>query len=339
MPRLLELNKENFSLEELLISGDCAPSKEGFKRYQAIEYLYRGDSKREVCDRCHISLRTLNRWIGRLNNEGLDGLAIKGKSGRPRKIAIDKFKCEYLPLVLSPKDKENWTAIKFHTYLRKDCKEELCYKTLLNYFHENKLSLVRGRPYNVKQDEKKREDFLVKLKALSTNKTREIWFGDEVGFEGDPRPRSLWVTKGTKPKIKRSHEHLRFNAVGAVNPESGEFFSLAVPHNDSKVFQIFLDELAKATKNKKITLILDNAAWHKIKSLNWYNIKPLFLPPYSPDLNPIENIWRLIKINFFNSWYAKNIEQLIERVCLALNWLTINPSKVSKTASYQYMLR
>lgn len=339
MPKRLELNKENFTLEELRVASNCAPKKEGFKRYQAIEFLYTGDSKQEVCRRCHISIRTLNRWIRSLNEEGLDGLAIKGKSGRPRKIDVDKFRCEYIPLVLSPEEIGSWTAIKFHTYLKKECNEELCYKTLLNYFHENNLSLVRGRPYNIKQDDEKREKFILDLKEVYSDKTKEIWFSDEVGFEGDPRPRSLWVTKGTKHKVKRSHEHLRFNAVGAVNPETGEFFSLAVPHNDHKVFQVFLDEFSQITKGMSVVVVFDNASWHKVSNLNWHNIEPMFLPPYSPDLNPIENVWRLIKINFFNSWFAKNIEQLIDRVCVALNWLSENPKQVAKTASMQYLLR
>jgi transposase len=209
-PRL-ELNRENFTIEELLVARNCAPTQEGFIRYLAIEFLYLGDSKSEVCRRCRMNPKTLNRWITRLNTQGLDGLAIKGRSGRPRKIGIDKFKCEYIPLILN-EESDCWTALKFHTFLQQEHKEELCYSTLLNYFHENKLSLVRGRPYNIKQDEEQRLEFIKRLKAVDTDKTREIWFCDEVGFEGDPRPRPLWVTKGTKPKIKRSHEHLRFNA-------------------------------------------------------------------------------------------------------------------------------
>jgi transposase len=124
-----------------------------------------------------------------------------------------------------------------------------------------------------------------------------------------------------------------------VEPTSGEFFALAVPHNDKEVFQVFLEELAKATENRKITLVLDNASWHKVRTIEWHGIEPLFLAPYSPDLNSIENLWRLLKINFFNSWYAKTIEELIERVCLALSWLTLNPEKVAQTTSMTYLLR
>ena len=61
---------------------------------------------------------------------------------------------------------------------------------------------------------------------------------------------------------------------------------------------MFIDEFVKShppTANRQILLVLDNASWHKPKRLNWHHIKPLYLPPYSPDLNPIEHAWSKIK--------------------------------------------
>ena len=69
------------------------------------------------------------------------------------------------------------------------------------------------------------------------------------------------------------------------------------------------------TTNRQILLVLDNASWHKPKRLNWHHIKPLYLPPYSPDLNPIEILWKVLKDRFFSDWYAKTLEQLEQRVC------------------------
>jgi transposase len=51
-------------------------------------------------------------------------------------------------------------------------------------------------------------------------------------------------------------------------------------------------------RGKTIYLVLDNASWHKTKKLNWYHIEPLYLPPYSPDFNPIERLWQHLKSNY-----------------------------------------
>ena len=338
MPKQLAIDCENTNREELHLAKQSAPTKQGFIRYQALEFLYKGDSNHEVAERSGVKVRTIQRWIKLFNAEGLDGLALKGKSGRPRKIPIDKFQAEYLPIILDPKlaGEDSFTAIKFHTFLKENYEENLCYQTLLNYYHEQRLSLIVPRP-NVtdKQDTEKRESFIQTIRKLAEHK-KEIWFSDEVGFEGDPRPRARWVKKGSKPVNGRASEHIRFSAIGSINPLSGEIMSLVVPGADQKIFQVYLDELSKATKQREIHLVLDNASWHKANGLKWHNIKPIYLPPYSPDYNPIENLWRFMKLNFFNNWYAKTVEELIDRICIAFNSLTAQQIKSTTNPSHLF---
>lgn len=339
VPKVLKINKEIASTDEVLTAMRCAPTQQGYEIYQGIKFLYQGYSIQETARLSEVTDRTVRIWVNKFNSEGLSGLAIRAKSGRPRRIPIDKFKAEYLPLVLNPEkvSEDNFTAIKFHLYLTDKQNEDLCYQTVLTYFRENSLSRVVPRPSVMdKQDKEQRERFIGQFKEL-TNNNKEIWFGDEVGFEGDPRPRARWVKKGSKPVNGRASEHIRFSAIGSINPASGEIFSLVVPSVDQKVFQIYLDEFHKATKGRKIILVLDNASWHKALKLTWHNITPLFLPTYSPDLNPIEMLWRFMKINHFSNWYARNVEELIEKICIAFNDLT--KEQIKSTTNPSYLLR
>ena len=106
------------------------------------------------------------------------------------------------------------------------------------------------------------------------------------------------------------------------------------------MFQAFLDELAKHTarvaKRKQVVLVLDNASWHKHTNLNWHHITPCYLPAYSPDFNPIEAIWRVLKERFFNGWIAKSQEQLIERICVAIR--SLFASEISSIASVAHLI-
>lgn len=102
------------------------------------------------------------------------------------------------------------------------------------------------------------------------------------------------MKRGSRPTQGYYGGHVRQNVVGAVSPETGQLVSLIVPHCDTEVFQLFLDVMASEVpkkRNKKVILVLDNASWHKAKSLNWHHIEPVYLPPYSPDFNPIERFW------------------------------------------------
>lgn len=62
----------------------------------------------------------------------------------------------------------------------------------------------------------------------------------------------------------------------------------------------------------------------------------MFLPPYSPDFNPIETIWKVIKDRFFTQWFAKTLPELIERICKALNSLASD--EISSIAAVSHLV-
>ena len=133
------------------------------------------------------------------------------------------------------------------------------------------------QPWPDRQDEKQRAAFLEKLKHLSQQTDIDLWFADESGFEGDPRPRRRWDHKGNKTRVTQNRDHLRMNVMGMVCPRTGEFFAVETSHSDSDTFQAFLNEAGKSITFERTLniLILDNASWHKRKSLQWNGWQPL----------------------------------------------------------------
>jgi transposase len=73
-------------------------------------------------------------------------------------------------------------------------------------------------------------------------------------------------------------------------------------------------------------------AWQRRKATNWHRWQPKYLPPYSPDLNPIERIWLTMKARWFNNDVCKNEEKLLERLDQAILDVINNPKKAQKTA-------
>ena len=334
---------ENATLEQVRVAQRCAPTQEGFIRFQALEFLLRGYDESEVSKLLNFSVRTIEKWRNSFNFGGIDAVAIRGRSGRPRKISPKDFEDRVIPLLEDPSlaNEAHWTGVKLHGYLRAELKEELGYSTLLRYLNEGEYRHLMPRKWPERQDPELREQFLSTIRQLHGEPNTELWFCDECGFEGDPRPRRVWVKRGSKPKVPYFGNHIRANVVGAVQPQSGAFFSLVVSGVDQDVFQVFLDQLATETKKRdaKTVLVLDNAAWHKGKTLNWHHITPCYLPPYSPDLNPIETLWRWIKENFFTQWYAKSLEALIERLCTALKNCSDSPNPTASVACMNHLLR
>jgi transposase len=87
------------------------------------------------------------------------------------------------------------------------------------------------------------------------------------------------------------------NVTGMICPRQGEFYALESTHTDSEVFQVFLNYVNKDIKleHRRNLLIGEDATWYKRKKLDWGNFELVFLPPYSPDFNPIERLWLVTK--------------------------------------------
>jgi transposase len=87
-----------------------------------------------------------------------------------------------------------------------------------------------------------------------------------------------------------------FYLYGAVEPTTGAHFFLELPYLNSRAFHWWLDGFAGAFPHALNLLVLDNGAGHKAKAVRWpSNVVPVFLPPSSPELNPMERLWRDLK--------------------------------------------
>ena len=108
-----------------------------------------------------------------------------------------------------------------------------------------------------------------------------------------------------------------------------------MPQCNSVTFQIYLDEFSKQRETELKVIVLDNGAFHKAKSLKIpENIILIFLPPYSPELNPAEKIWAKFKRSFSNQFF-KTIEDLTEFVCYISK--TLIDEDVKSICRYNYI--
>jgi transposase len=338
VPGRITPNLENCSLAELEVAAKAAPSKRSHNRLMAIRALTLNIPAGQVAALYSISLRSLNNWVRWFNQQGIDGLIEGARSGRPAKITPEQS-AHYCQLIEQPElaDQLHWTAVKFHGYLRQELQQEIGYRTVVRWLHDNNFRLKVPQPWPDRQDETQRQLFLERLQVHLRDETADIWYLDEMGIEGDPRPRRRWARKGAKIRIPYYGEHLRMNVTGLVNPRTGQFYALEFTHTDSQVFQVFLEHANQEVKleRSRNIIICDNAAWHKKKSLKWGAFEPVFLPPYSPDLNPIERLWLLIKAEWFTDFFAKTRQQLLERIDQALLWVMNRPDGNKTTCSVE----
>jgi transposase len=335
MRRLLP-NLENCSFAEIRAAEKCAASGRAHCRLMAIRLFFEGRDYDDIVSIMAVAAATLRTWIHRFNRFGIDGLTHdQERPGRPTKIPPEKH--ETLKDLLRNPHKigeDFWTARKLHGFLAREWQVELGYSTVCQTMHKMGFALKSAQPWpGERQDEVLRQQFREKLEGIVADAQIDLWYTDETGIEGDPRPRRRWAERGVVTRTPYTGDHLRENVIGAVHPAGGELFAHVVPYVDREWYQLFLDGLAEQTRFKheagrRIVLILDNASWHKAKSLNWHHIEPMYLPPYSPDFNPIERLWLVLKARWFTNHICKSHEELAERVDQALKSFFEKPAEV-----------
>lgn len=149
----------------------------------------------------------------------------------------------------------------------------------------------------------------------------EIYFEDECHFQRNTSIVRAWFLKGTTPEIKSPPVREKVSIMGAMGMDNGQLITMEAEIFNAESFKLFVKRILKnAVKNKIILLVLDNARFHHAKINKEFlhsvkdKIKLLYLPPYSPELNPIESFWKKTRRGVTHNRYFESLEQ--EGECL-----------------------
>lgn len=143
------------------------------------------------------------------------------------------------------------------------------------------------------------------------------------------------TAKGVKPICTFQQVFKSLYLFGAFSPITGDHFELELPHCNTEMFQLFLNQFSEKTPDEFKILLLDNGAFHKAHSLIIpQNIALLFIPPYSPELNPAEKIWWKMK-RAFSGKLHKTLDNVSTFIKNQVATLTNN--KVKLTCLYEYV--
>jgi transposase len=333
-------NAENATIEQLKVAMEAAPNRRSYVRLNVVRSLLLGVPRATLCAQFCRSDRMVRLWIELFNRGGIDALITRPKPGRPRKVKLERVRDLLLPVLENPAQagQVHWTGVKLHGYLKEKLQIELGYSTTIRWLHELNFHLRVPQPWPERQNEEERKTFLEELRTLAADPNVELWFSDESGVEGDPRPRRRWVQPGKRRTVPYLGDHIRQNVIGAVAPATGTLFSLIFDGVDTDVFQFFLDEMAKAIPPKngvRQILILDNASWHKAARLNWHHFQAKFLPAYSPDFNPIERFWLRLKADWFWDFIARTPQELTNRLCEGIKSFMDQPQKTASICAFR----
>jgi transposase len=149
----------------------------------------------------------------------------------------------------------------------------------------------------------------------------------------------VWAPRGSRPTAVKQTRYEWVYLYAAVEPATGESVALLAPNVDTGTMNAFLAMLSAELKPAEhAVLILDGAGWHKAKALAVPdNVTCLILPPYSPELNPVENVWHHLRSHHLSNRAYADYDDLFDATGAA--WRQLTPERLRSVCRCPYLER
>jgi transposase len=169
-----------------------------------------------------------------------------------------------------------------------------------------------------------RPPFVQEVAAMHPQRRVEVWVQDEarVGQQGTLTRR--WGLRGSRPTALKQTEYEWVYLFGAVNPVTGDSSALLAPTVSTEYMNHHLRFISERVgPDVHVVLVLDQAGWHLSKGLQVPdNVTLLHLPPYSPELNPVERLWAYLRSHYLSNRAYEDYDDLFNNCATAWNQLT-----------------
>lgn len=163
-------------------------------------------------------------------------------------------------------------------------------------------------------------------------------FQDEARFGRINDPKRCWSPKGTRPTVGKQIIRKYTYAYGAVSPRDGAADFLILPVMTAVAMNVFLKEVGQRHEDAFILMIYDGAPCHSPGALDIpENMMVQTLPPYSPELNPVENIWDDMREKFFTNIVFESMEAVENKLSEACLHYETHPDIARSITAFKWI--
>lgn len=334
-------------LQEVNIAGEDSKVLKRVSRLTMILLRKLDFSIETIANILNTSRNTVSLWCKRFACDPYAGLTDLVRTGRPKILTDDEEKGlgEFIDSSLEKMSQEvtisgNDIKLFVNEEFKKVCSLSVVYRTINNLGYSYK----KPQPVHLKNDKTVMLNWINKFKRdirkverNLINKKVEVYFQDETRFGQKTISTKIWAKKDSKVTYLNQNGFLNAWIYGAINPLNGDSHALILPRLDSENMQIFIDSfLEKIPDNKHIIMVLDGSRAHKNGILRISeNLTLYFLPPYSPELNPIERLWLFIKKKYLSFKLYDNLNEINEKGAWA--WNKISSEMIKSICKCDYL--
>lgn len=311
-------------------------------RIMVVTRYRRGESAEALASEFKVGIRTVFYWIARFAFGGHGNLKDRPRTGRPRKLT-DKQMVWIFKTIRD--ESPHQLKFRFAFWTLKTVRQliiekfNVCLSNSTVWAVLRRLGLTCQRPktraYQQDADAVKtwKDTGYPQLMARAKAANAIIVFADEAGLRSDYHVGTTWAERGKTPTVRFTGKIFRINMLSAISPEGMIYYMVHEGTANAARFCAFLQEIVDGSEGRPIYVVLDNVSIHTAEEVNkWLEGKDMelhFLPTYSPELNPAELVWSLVK-GAVGKQVVKTKSELKERILEQFEALLAAPEKVRK---------
>jgi transposase len=312
-------------------------------RKRGVAAVQDGQPPRLVYEVLGVQKSTLFGWLARYRRGGWAGLDAHKRGGRPPKLTAGMLAWIYDTVTMKdPRQMKFpfalWTSVMIAELIRRQYGVTLSKASVCRLLHQLGLSPQKPLWRAFQKDSERVENWIKeeypKIRALARKEKADIFFGDEAGMRSDFHAGKTWAARGQTPIVTTTGARFGCNMISAISPRGAMRFMLVQGRVTSGIFITFLKRLIHNWP-RSVFLIIDGHPVHKSAAVSKFiastegRLQVFYLPPYSPELNPDEQVWNHLKNHGVGRQPVTGPDQLRHLIISHLRKLQKLPSLVS----------
>jgi transposase len=299
----------------------------------------------DIAKHVGVSVHTVHKVVSMYNKFGVEAVETAGKGGRRHEYLTIEEEREFLqPLFERAGKGEIATAAQIKQIFEERVGHVVDESTIYRLLERHEWRKLVPRPFHPKADKEEQKRFvqnfalLVEQAIASRDPEDERpvlkMAQDEACFGRISTLRRSWCPKPLRPLVPRQIVREYTYVYAAIAPGEGKMASLILPRANTSMMNIFLEYVSRTFLKYFIVMQVDQAGWHSAKDLVIpENIRLIFQPPYSPELNPVEHIWDDMREKAFHNRIFASLDAVITLLCDQLLQFEDN-SKLLQSMTY-----
>jgi transposase len=342
---------DHHSHEQLQVLADAIAQKRTWKRFQAVLLAKQGWTAPLIARSLGCSLRAVKNWVAQYNRGGVEALHERPRTGRPRRLAPEHYPRLRQRLDAPPRPEDGVCTLRgldVRRLLDQEFGVLMSLQAVYDLLHRLGYSSLMPRPQHEDANPEVQAFFKEivgeQIDAIAEAHPEEevrVYFEDEARFGTQGTITRVWARKGSRPRAVRQNGREWLYVLMAVCVSTGAASALIMPELNARVLNLFLEQFARELPTGvHAVLIWDGAGYHVGNDLVVpSNVSLIQLPPYSPELNPVENLWHYLRAHHWSNREYEGYESLQREAVRSLCAVCDDAERLKSICNADYVRR